>query len=123
MARKSKEPHLEWVEATANNPWYWRTVKHVAKALKSDGCTGVPDFYVDACLEHDCFYRTHQTIFGAPITKDEADWILKRRIQQWSWLGWLSPMAQWRYWFLRRFVRKPWERGGKQKITPYKLMT
>ena len=123
MTRQSKGPHLEWVERTGDSAWYWGQIEVVAKELRSDGCTGVPDFHIRACLEHDVHYRTHQTIFGSPITKAEADWILKRRIQQWSWLGWLSPMAQWRYWFLRRFVRKPWERGGKQKITPYKLMT
>jgi len=47
---------------------------------------------------------------------------MKRRIQQWSWFGSLSPMAQWRYWFLQEFVEKPWTDGGKQRIKNYRLM-
>lgn len=76
----------------------------------------MPDFYLPACLEHDIHYRTHETIWGTAITKGEADWIIHRRIQQWSWLGILSPMAWWRYWVLRGFVQKPWDEGGKYRI-------
>src|SRR3990167_3372923 len=120
--RRRFQRDLEWVERTGDNVWYWQQVDAIAKELHSDGCTGIPDFFSRACLEHDIHYRTHQTIFGTPITKDEADWIMKRRVQQWSWFREFSPMAQWRFWFLRGFVRKPWERGGKQRIKNYRLM-
>jgi len=37
MARKSKEPHLEWVQRTGDNAWYWEQVEAIAKEIKSDG--------------------------------------------------------------------------------------
>jgi len=116
QSKQSSQVDLAWVERTGNNAWYWRTVAHIAKAIKSDGCTGVPDFYARACLEHDVHYRCHTTIWGTPITKAEADWILHRRIQQWSALGWFSPMSWWRWWVLRGFVHQPWDKGGKYHI-------
>lgn len=122
MARETaNEPQigindLEWVERTADNAWYWRTVGHIAKAIKSDGCTGVPDFYKKSCLEHDIHTRCHTTIWGTPITEDDAAWVLHRRIQQWSMFGWFSPMSWWRWWVLHRFVHGPWNEGGKYHV-------
>lgn len=69
-------------------------------------------------FEHDCHYRTHHTIFGSPITKTEADYILKRRIQQRSIFGRYSPMAYWRWWVLRHLVKRPWIEGGKVEVVP-----
>ena len=102
---------LEWVERTANNQWYWNAVAAVARAIKSDHCSGVPDFFSEACDEHDIHYRCHKTIFGTPITKKKADWIIGRRIQQRSWFGAWSPMAWWRQRYLERFVSRPWIEG------------
>ena len=73
---------------------------------------------MQACYEHDCHYRTHKTIFGSPITKAQADYILKRRIQQRSLFGNYSPMAYWRWWALRYLVKRPWIEGGKVEVVP-----
>ena len=38
---------------------YWRLVRTMARDVyRSDGCSGVPDFRVDSCLEHDLFFRS-----------------------------------------------------------------
>lgn len=88
---------------------YWTRVRNVAQSLDSDGCTGVPDFYADACAEHDVHYRTHQTIFGEPITRAEADAWLRRRIQQRSVFQCFSPMAIWRWVGVRLFGKRAWD--------------
>ena len=49
-------------------------VAQLAKALKGDGCTDVPDlFFTPCCDEHDIHYRTGNTITGKPITRLQAD--------------------------------------------------
>ena len=89
----SRETYLKlW-----KTPGYWLAVRAIAGDLKADGCTGVPDFYRDGCLEHDIMYRTHHDLFGISITKEEADLRLKWYIQAHSWFGSWSPMAWWRY--------------------------
>ena len=82
---------------------YWRQVRKFAADLESDGCSGVPDFYLECCLEHDIHYRTHQRLDGTPITKDEADAMLRSCIQRRSLAGALSPMATWR-WLALKFL-------------------
>jgi len=43
-------------------------------ALKGDGCTGIPDLYLETpCDRHDRHYATHQHRDGRPITRFEAD--------------------------------------------------
>lgn len=90
---------------------YWRTVRSKAKKLKSDGCTGVPDFYLECCLEHDIHYRTHKKMDGTRITKAQADKTLKECIQSRSIFGRYSPMAWWRYRFMvwSKQVQKAWD--------------
>ncbi len=88
---------------------YWRKVRAKAKELKSDGCSGVPDFYKDCCLEHDVHYRTHKTIDGIDIDRKTADGTLKKCIQSRSLFGRWSPMAQWRYLAIRRWGKKAWD--------------
>lgn len=76
---------------------YWREVRLKARELGSDGCTGVPDFYLDCCLEHDIHWRTGRTLSGKRISPADANRRFKRCIQARSKLGKYSPMAQWRY--------------------------
>ena len=77
--------------------------------VKSDGCTGVPDFYRNDCVIHDFWYRTHKNFDGSPITQDEADVGLRTLIQRHSWMGRFSPMAWWRWLALKEFFgRKAW---------------
>ena len=88
---------------------YWDRVRERAKELHSDGCSCVPDFFLYGCLEHDCHYRLHLDMDNNPINKAEADLQLKQYIQSHSWLRRYSPMAQWRYWAVKRFGKKAWD--------------
>ena len=91
------------------NETYWRRVRRKAAELGSDGCSGVPDFYLDCCLEHDIAYRTGKTITGKVLTREEADHRLMECIREKSFLGKWSPMAWWRYWAVRFMARKSWK--------------
>ncbi len=87
-------------------------VKMKADALHSDGCSGVPDFYIVSCYEHDIAYRTGiGYIDNQPISRKEADIRMKWHVQLCSPFGRFSPMAQWRYWWIRWFSRKHWQGG------------
>lgn len=90
-------PTREYVWAVLDNPDKRFLIERKAKELDSDGCTGVPDFYVIACWWHDICYRTHCDFNGQPVTKREADTILRWSIQHESTFGRLSPMAFWRH--------------------------
>ena len=81
-------------------PMYRDRVRQAATALGTDHCSGVPDFYSDACDEHDIHSRTHRTLDGDLLDKQSAATIFKQRIQSMSRFGRWSPMAQWRYWAL-----------------------
>ncbi len=77
--------------------FYWVQVRMVAATLKSDGCTVVKDIYLDSCLEHDCHWRLGTTIFGAPITRAQANTRFRKVIQSRSKLGRFSPISWVRY--------------------------
>lgn len=64
---------------------------------KSDGCTGVVDFYLQACVEHDFYFRTHHDFSGRVISFYEANRRFRIRIQRLSRLGLISPMSWWRW--------------------------
>lgn len=98
---------------------YWALLEKVsyrvavtlaAANLGSDGCTGVPDWYVIGCFDHDIAYRTHQDAFGWPITKAQADLKLKWAIQHESPFGRFSPMAQWRWLGVHLLGKWAWDR-------------
>ena len=88
---------------------YWQRVRDRAAELQSDGCSGVPDFYLDCCLEHDIAYRTHKNIFGEELTKAQADAHFRRCMQARSTFGVLSPMSWWRWLAVRWLGGKSWE--------------
>jgi hypothetical protein len=84
----------------------WGT-RNAAKVLrskfKSDGCTGIPDFwFLDACREHDWEYY----IGGDGEDRLDADRRLRRRIMAKSHFGVLSPMANMVYAGVRLFGLK-----------------
>jgi hypothetical protein len=85
---------------------YWERVRERANDLESDGCSGVPDFHLDCCLEHDIAYRTGATVDGAPMTRAAADARLRRCIQSRSAAGVLSPMSWWRWLAVRLFASR-----------------
>lgn len=76
---------------------YWERVAVAAGLLASDGCTGVTQAYQPCCHEHDIAYRTGRTVEGAPVTRAEADAMLRRCIQTHSRVGRLNPFALWRW--------------------------
>lgn len=65
--------------------------------------------YVEACYEHDIHYRTHATVYGKSIKRRQADAVLRERIQSRSRFGCCSPMAWWRWFFLRICGERAWE--------------
>jgi len=64
---------------------------------KSDGCTGVADIFLIACVEHDFYFRTHHDFEGKVVSFWEANKRFRRRIQCLSKLGILSPVS-WERW-------------------------
>ena len=74
---------------------YWWIIKKVAQDLGSDGCTGVPEFHQECCLEHDVHWRTGLTVLGQPITDRQANRRFRQCIQSRSRFGRFSPMAWW----------------------------
>lgn len=106
---------------------YWDRVRKRAKTLGSDGCTGVKDYYLDACLEHDGHYTTHEwvgyltwedagekepltySIPPRPISRGEADTRFRQVIQTMSRFGRFSPMSWWRYAGVRIGGRWSWD--------------
>jgi len=105
----------KWLADTAWDKVYWCDVEAKAKELKSDGCSGVPDFFFWTCKEHDCHYRLHTFLTGKKIDKQTADYILRVRIQQGSYFGAFSPMSWWRWLGVKCLpaAKRAWEAGGK----------
>lgn len=87
------------------NEDYWCRVRARAKALGSDGCTGVPDWYLDCCLEHDVHERTGMDVNGQAISVAENDARFRECIRQRSRLSWYSPLS-WAYWSGLRLWRR-----------------
>lgn len=131
---KHESEHREhpriWPYDEAEREIYWPLVKQAAKAMvpPTDGCTGVPDWYVEACWEHDLHYRYGRKLLllhfvkdeknqyrlelGEKITQHWADTRLKQSIRSLSWLAYLSPVACWRWFGLSKvgLGRSGWER-------------
>lgn len=94
-----------------NSKRYWELVRLMAERLNSDGCSGVPEFYHDCCLEHDIHYRTHFTLLNQPISRSEADRLFRKCMQQRSSFGVWSPMAWWRWIGVRMFGKRAYEQS------------
>lgn len=94
-------------------PEFWKQITDKATELKSDGCTGVADFYKECCYLHDIYYRTHLDLNGDPITKAEADKALRDCIRCKSRFGFWNPMAIWRWIGVKMFAQRAWDKGGK----------
>ena len=75
------------------NDVYWDAIRRWAADLNSDGCTAVKDWYLDACLEHDCHWRTAKTLWGDTITTKQANERFRAVMQSRSRLGRYSPVS------------------------------
>lgn len=73
---------------------YWIVLK---RAIKSDGCSDVPDIYGHCCVGHDLCYRFGIDIYGNKVKKTDADAFLRRCMQRSSRFGRFSPVS-WLYW-------------------------
>lgn len=86
--------------------------------VKSDGCTNVVDIFLQACIEHDFYYRTHHDFEGKLISRREADRRFRLRIQGLSkrYVGRLKPLIlvagffiSWERWLgVRVFALPAW---------------
>jgi hypothetical protein len=90
---------------------YWNTIEWWAKNYGSDGCSGVKDFYIQSCWEHDFHFRYAKTLFGDPITFNEANERFRQAIQMRSRWGRFSPMSWWRWIGVRAFGRAAWNKS------------
>jgi|TARA_Y100000034_G_scaffold135929_1_gene209845 hypothetical protein len=102
---------FRFIERTAWDADYWRAIDLWALDLDSDGCTGVPDWFLYSCKEHDCHFRTHKTMEGKRITFEEANYCMRRRIQQGSIFGTWSPISWIRWMGVNLLGRSAWEKG------------
>ena len=67
--------------------------KKVGEYIGSDGCTGVPDWYVAGCIEHDFYYRTKMDFTGKPVSRSYADKRLRLVTQKLSPVRHASPIS------------------------------
>lgn len=112
LREMSTKELLQFMATLSTRNWQHFTEEDICDIgifIASDGCTGVPDFFPDCCIIHDWIYATHRDFYGIPRTQKFADNVLKLCIQKRSWFGKWSPMAAWRYKFLRTFGGKNWE--------------
>ena len=98
-----KEHNLLWQQ-----PAYADLIKIKAAWVDADGCTGVPEFYHNGCLEHDIAYRTHRDPLGYKITQRTADTRFRWYIQHHSPFGIFSPMSWWRWLGVKFFGQRAW---------------
>jgi hypothetical protein len=94
---------------------YWHVIKWWSENgdPKSDGCSGVKDWYVEACWEHDFHYRYGKTIYGDPITFDEANQRFRESMQMRSKLKRFSPLSWWRWAAVSYVGRIAWEKSRR----------
>ena len=114
--RIKKEDAIRFLGTLSTNDWREFTAldfKRIEEFVKSDGCTGVPEFYHWGCVLHDWCYRTHLDFVGNEITKEQSDELLHDYICSKSWFGRFSPMAHWRWTAVKHLAERPWENYGE----------
>ena len=97
---------------------YAEQLRAWAVAAGSDGCTGVPDFFVVCCHEHDHVYQTGETLRGVPQTKAEGDQRFRDCVQRHSPLRELSPLSWVRWVGVRVLGRGIWARRPRPSLAP-----
>jgi len=93
---------------------YWVCVRETAKAIGSDHCSKVPDFYRDCCDEHDVGYRFGEDFDGTLMTRGAVDARFRQCMQAQSWFGRCSPMAWWRWAAVRIASGRIWKQYRKE---------
>lgn len=77
--------------------------------VRSDGCTGAPQWRRRACVEHDFYFRTRHDFAGRVIGFEEANKRFRARDQKLSLFGFLSPLAWIRWLGVTLFGSKAWD--------------
>jgi hypothetical protein len=98
--------------AELHDPGYWERVKYLARRLNGDGCSASLDLWFSVCCdEHDIAYRTGYDVEGYPVSRAQADRLLRICIQAGTPLGKFSPTS-WTYWLgVRVFGKWAWGDG------------
>jgi hypothetical protein len=94
------------------SPVYWKVIKWWALHADppSDGCSGVKDWYIEACWEHDFHYRYAQTIYREPISFEEANSRFRESIQMRSKLGRFNPISWFRWYGVKTLGSFAWHK-------------
>lgn len=93
-------PLLKYDEVVTHN-----YVTKLSDAIKSDGCTDIPEFHHDCCVIHDLGYRYGIDSWGRLISRDEIDANFRKCMQADSIFGRFDPMSWWRWAGVRIFGR------------------
>lgn len=104
---------------------YWDWVRSEAALIDSDGCTRVSGIQHECCWEHDlAFYYakdpraayrrylngdTDPWLRADVITFEQANGRFRKCHTARSVMGWLNPMAWWRYGGVRWGAKSAWE--------------
>lgn len=111
------EDSLEWFlqELSTTDPDLFTDAdwKLVRSYLRSDGCTGVPNWHVKACWEHDFYFRTHHDFNGHFISFSKSNWRFLKRIQKLSWFGAFDIRSYVRWLGVTLLGRNAW-RGNRE---------
>ncbi len=88
---------------------YWARVQDFAAQLGTDGCTKTLNIHVRCCDLHDVLYVLRFDPFDPnhpKISKAQADRRFLDCMRRHSWLGFWSPIAYLRYFFVKYFGNK-----------------
>lgn len=91
-----------WEPASPADTAWWTRAADTAKALGSDGCTGVSQLFSPCCQLHDILYRAH---VKTPAERKRADRAFLKCMQAHSRFGRWAPLAWIRYGGVRLFGR------------------
>ncbi len=86
-------PHAAVQSPTVSETYDVAAIRKMAKAIGSDGCTGVSDIYLDCCYHHDIMWRTGHDINGKRRSTADANRIFRDCIQERSIAGKFSPVS------------------------------
>jgi hypothetical protein len=89
---------------------YCDWLRKQARIYGFDGCTFASELYQVACYEHDFHFRFGCDRWGDPVTRADADRMLREAVQELSPLGKFSPVSWLRWMATRAFSWKAWNK-------------
>jgi hypothetical protein len=100
------------------NKIYWERLRRWAELYGSDGCTGVPEYYHESCVEHDYHYRYAKTMYGDDVSFEQANQRFRDAIQMRSRLRWFSPVSWVRWLGVKYFGKHIWNAHRERNLQP-----